>query len=324
MAARRLGRISRTGGFQVVSWGGEAIAAAVESGGFEVVSRNGVTTNAIVESGGFEIVSAFGTASATHVRSGGTLVVLANGAASSTTSATGAIVVSSGVIMMSGGQFVSATESQVLSNSVVGSGATEFVLSHGVTTSAMVAGGVQFVDGGFADNTTVGAGGARDRRSPVRLFVRYRGRSRGRTDTGIRYAYSTTVDSGGYAVLSFGVLSNATVGDGGDLIVGAGSALTMTIDSGGLAVLLGSNGIAGGGLASGTTIENGGTLIVMPGAQVVSPNQQSGGVMLSSGVVTISGGRVVDVAGTPPGAVLTSGATAVRPAIWDRAQFPGR
>ena len=251
------------GGFEIVSAGGTAISTEVTSDGVQVVSNLGNTSFTTVDSAGIENVSSGGTTTATEVTSGGGEFVFAGGAALSTTVDAGGFL----VVLPGGTQTGNAGVGSVVSGGVVlyspasgttspgatpdpfavSSGATDYVLSGGSTTSTSVgAGGTELVfSSGVATSAMVGSGGKQ-------------------TISNGGIASFTTVSNGGAQfVLSGGTAISGSVNSGGaENVASSGTASFTTVSGGGFEV------ISAGGSATGTTVDLSGSIILMdlPGA----------------------------------------------------------
>ncbi|WP_426422611.1 AIDA repeat-containing protein [Bradyrhizobium genosp. A] len=212
----------------------------------EYVELGGTSINAIISSGGTEAVYNTGVASGTTVYAGGLEYELAGGTASATQ-------------LKGGTNQVSGTANAT----IVSSGGLEMVLSGGIANAATVlSGGIErIMISGTAKNTTISSGG-----------------SEVVSSGGV--ASGTIVSSGGVATVSAGGIERAaTVYAGGSEIVSSGGTASSS-------VIAGRQSISSGGTALGVTLSSGGNQIVVSGGYA------SGTIVSSGGTETISAGGI--------------------------------
>jgi autotransporter passenger strand-loop-strand repeat protein len=289
------GTIVRSGGVDDVDALGSAARTTVGSGGYQYVSAGGTESGTVISSGGTEIVYAGGVASGTTVDAGGRLIVVP-GATVSGTINDGGTVVSSGVIIVSGGAptFIGNTFGP---DQAVTDGEIEYVESGGLTTATVVSGGAQmlvysggvtrtafdygqdYLSGGTASKTMVEAGG--------REYV----------DSGGVAKFSTVSSGGAQTIYSGGASQSTTLmagpspGQGGYEYVSSGGVASGTfvhayatemVTSGGAAsgttiVFNGTEYVYSGGSDTGTTISTGGSETVYSGGSATGTVVSKGG-----------------------------------------------
>jgi collagen type I/II/III/V/XI/XXIV/XXVII alpha len=207
------------------------------------------------------------------ITSGNTLDVLSGGTAVDTTVARGAVDivnqggVTSATILSGGSEF---GDGGVISGTTILAGGVEYLGEGSAVGVVIGSGGVQYVEGGRAISTTVSFGG----------FQAISG-----------LASATTIDSGGFAVVSNGEeLLSATISGGGDVIAAPqGQVMSPTVLPGGTIV---STGVA--------LIEPGSATLYATVASGLSLNQASFEYVLAGGTAldtTIDGGQYVFAGG---------------------------
>jgi autotransporter passenger strand-loop-strand repeat protein len=282
-----------SGGIELVSSGGTTTGTTVAAGGTEYVYSGGVASGLMIASGGYAVLAPDADASDTTVDNGGTLVVLPGASTTDTTSLAGADIVSTGTVVVGGGQVISLGDTN---GAQVGGGDTEYVLNGGHATATTVQfGGLEAIySGGVASGATIGVAGQDSIYSggvasdTIVQFV------------GDEFVFASgsalfTTISGGTQEIQGGFASGTTVSNGGVQQVALdGKAVGDIVSSGGVvSVTLGAttgtqlqNGgseyVVGGASAVDTTISSGGTLLVYSGSIV------SGTVMLESGSIDLA------------------------------------
>ncbi len=218
------------GGTEIVSSGGTIVSTTVRHDATEDVASGGQASNTTVN-GGYEYVSAGGSATGTTLDSGGREFV--SGTAVSTTVNSGTEYVYSGgttsFTVVNSGSYDEVAGGGTAVSTTVNNGGVEFLETDGGTASSteVNSGGVQNVFG-IAVNATVSNGGEQ--------FVYSGGAS-----------FDATVDSGGSEIVfsvfgfandtSFGVVSGTTVNSGGFEILSGGQAYGTTLNNGGTEVV---------------------------------------------------------------------------------------
>jgi autotransporter passenger strand-loop-strand repeat protein len=221
---------SVAGGTEIVSAGGTVVSTTVRYAATEDVDSGGQASNTTVN-GGYEYVSAGGSATGTTLNSGGHQFVSGTAVSTTINSGTGYVY--------SGG---------TISFTVVNSGSYDEVAGGGTAVSTTINnGGVELLetDAGTASSTEVNSGGVQNVLGiAVNTTV---------SNGGEQYVYSggtsfdATVDSGGSEIVfsvfgfgndtRFGVVSGTTVNSGGFEILSGGGAYGTTLNSGGTEVV---------------------------------------------------------------------------------------
>ncbi|WP_173577336.1 Hint domain-containing protein [Acetobacter fallax] len=299
---------------------GAILSATITSGARLTVASGATATGDTLLSGAIEVVSSGAQVSGEIVASGATLIVLDGGEADSIGSQ-GGTVVTSGVIISSGGVILSGiagTASGLVLDGTNGdaivqqggeaddtiiSGASTLFIEDGSLTSGSIVSGSEVVDvGGTAQASQIEGGLQTVSGTALDAVVGQSGQQAIDT-TGA--ATGTTVQSGG-TVLDSGTLSDADEQTGGVVMVLSGaSASGNVIGDGAIEV------VSAGGTATGEELDEGGTLIVMPGANVTDTTL-AGGLVVSSGEVFYDDTTPVSATTAPiDGAVLSAGISAI-------------
>jgi autotransporter passenger strand-loop-strand repeat protein len=276
------GTIVESGG--VLSGVGVNNGDVLQSGAIEILT--GESISAEILSGATVLVSNYGILSGANVQSGALIVLLDHASAYNISG--GGQVVSSGVIIVSGGDHVVVNPP---ADTVIGSGAVEYVSSGGVAVGVIINdGGSQNIVGGTAQATVLMSGG-------IQLL-----------SSGV--AYGTLISSGASLTVDGGTALNAIIGSGGLAeVFDGGTALSTSVGYDGnifeIGGLVSGTIVQSGGLdlvgvsgAIGAVVQGGGSQIVANGGGLygvaVSTFVRSGGVLyneaLTSGVTVASGG----------------------------------
>ncbi len=283
------GTIVESGG--VLSGFDVASGDVLQGGAFE--SLFGTSYNADIESGATVLVNSLGVLSGATVQSGAEVVLL-GGAQAIDISGGGAVVSSSTVVVSGGDVVVVAPVGAVM----VGSGATEYVVSGSIAQGAVIAsGGVQLVEGGVAEDTVVDSGGTQSASDSV--------------------VSGTIISSGGVLVAAGGTEVATTIKSGGELYGSFTSSLDAVISSaGGLFIDY--------GMTSGTTVSAGGVEDIQEGATALRTDVLPGGTQFlfnagdnSAGTAidtsVSSGGQLFDEYITSSAVILSGGVEVVLP-----------
>jgi autotransporter passenger strand-loop-strand repeat protein len=274
-----------SGGLELVGGGGLAGGTAVNSFGTLIVSGGpfgsiAVASGAVIDFGALAFVSSGGVVSATTVESGGGLAVLPGGSAIDTVVQAGGVVVSHGVLLQDQTKGV-VDQGLATSDTAVGSGEVQYVLSVGETIStSLSSGGHQYVYAGgtavdtsltFVASQTVYSGG-----TATDTILNYGGFEDNTGGTII----DQTVNAGGYALDDdSGTEAGTVIGSAGVVFVGSTTFTDATVESGGLMVFEGDSTI------SDVTVSSGGLLLNTSGQSLSGVNVLPGGLVVTAGVL---------------------------------------
>jgi autotransporter passenger strand-loop-strand repeat protein len=306
--------VSSGGSLSIYGYNSNVVGATIASGGTAVVSGfaqfgvlSGQTVNGVtVAADGLLYLYSGGQASGTVVSSGGTLEVFAGGAASATTVLNGGTYeVGSGLTqsgyVVSSGTILEVASGGIVSGTTVSSGGTLELLGGATANGATYASG-SFLEiaAGYALSSYVTS-------ASVTLEV-----GPGATVSGATINGGTTLD-----VFYGGVLNNATVNSGGNLVID-GTVNGATVAAGG-SVTVGAWGnlnVSSGQTIRGASVTSGGSLAISSGAVASGTVVGNGGQIIingtaSSSTINSGGSEIVNSGGVLTGAVINGGALEV-------------
>ena len=295
------GNIVSSGGVEIISAGGTASDTVVSSGGTEIVASGGIDFDVsalpggvVIVSGGTESVTSGSVVNGLTIKAGGLLQV-ASGATSLavTVSSGGTEALSAGSIatgsILSGGVLElvgsSATSAGVtVSKSAILELGSGYVATGNVSITEVLAGGTQsggailsggmitVLYGGLTSNLSISRGGT--------LVVLSGG-----------LADPTTIYSGGKEVVSAnGTDAGAQISGGTQLVYGLASGVT---------IFAGLQVVESGGTAVDVTIYSGGTTINAVGGTIsVQDGATVSGTLVNSGAVNVADGAILELGAT--------------------------
>lgn len=291
-----------SGGEQTVSDGGSASGTTIRSGGSQTIANSGLASSTYVYSGGQQTVSAGGVASSTHIYGASQTIMSGGSASSGSISSNGIQTIqaggsASGINVLAGTQVLSGGEA---TSTTLGYRGTQQVASGGSASATTVnSGGQQIIQaGGNTSATTINSGG----QQIILAGGNAEGATvnSGGTQSIYGFADSSTVSAGGTVVLHAGgylyggihsgaILSATTDAGMNASYLSGSSSINMQIQSGvASSVILDSGSVlevTSGGRAQDTVVNAGGQLKIGSGG-VASSTTLAGGTLLNDGILT--------------------------------------
>jgi autotransporter passenger strand-loop-strand repeat protein len=314
-----------TGGVQQIEAGGQAFYTIIDGDGSEfsnqsgsqIVSSGGVATSATINSGGAQYVSAGGETIGATVNSGGYLEVDAGTAFDITVASGGDLTLFSGFIAdsitISEATFLDTVSGMDLVGYTIGSGADWNIESGAAAANLTIDqyGVLYIYAGGSATNTTIN--GLEEDEGTVSGTVIENGGS----EVVVGTTSNTEIVGGGTQQVGGGGIAFGTTLDGGlQDVTETGSAIGTIVNNGG-EQLVEAAGYGSQEYVSGTIVNNGGTqeisgtaintIVNSGGLQIVEPNGAGAGI--ANGTIIYSGGREIVEANADASGTIIDGGT---------------